>query len=104
MVHFLGHHDMSLTYPQLLFPLLQALSCAISCFWEAVYTGDFSRNPGSHLMPLRRSANSLSLLPTQIRYPEHFYFLFLTIFSDSLSGIEMPTAMNGYPGLFQSLI
>lgn len=45
-----------------------------------------------------------SLLHTQIKHQEHFYSLFLTTFPDTLSGMEMPTAMNGYPDPFQSLI
>lgn len=45
-----------------------------------------------------------SLLHTQFKHQEHFYSLLLTTFPDTLSGMEMPTSMNGHPGPFQSLI
>ena len=52
----------------------------------------------------RQEAQIPSFLHTQFKHQEHFYSLFLTTLPDTLSGMEMPAAMNGHPGPFQSLI
>lgn len=73
------------------------LGNSLSCFWEAVSFGHFSSNPGSHVMPLRSTDSPL--FSTLILDICNFYFLFITMFPDTLSGMEMPITMHCYPGV-----